>query len=123
MLWLSLALGLLKAPTHLSDTRQGSTTFVVSLLVFTFAFLAFMIFKISTRKNWARIAFLVLFAIGTLPTVAIFFDEFARTPIVGVLTLAQIVVQLYSLFLLFTPSANAWFRKRAPVDISMSVPA
>jgi hypothetical protein len=75
--------------------------------------MAFLIFKISTGKNWARITYLVLFIIGMLPAVPVILGEFSRLPVVGALSLAQVGLQLFALVLLFTKPGSGWFRKVA----------
>lgn len=114
LLWASLALGLVKALmdyTHLSATAPAASIFLV--FAFTFSLLGFLIFKISTGKNWARITFIIMFVIGMLPTVSFVLGEFSRSPIVGALSVAQIGLQGYALFLLFSRPGSGWFRKVA----------
>lgn len=114
LLWASLAVGLIKMLmdfSHLSAAPAALTNFV---LVFTFALLSFLIFKISAGKNWARITFLIMFIVGMLPTLPIIFGEFSRSPVVGALSITQIGLQAYALFIIFTHPGSLWFQKVVP---------
>ncbi|MBI1905595.1 MAG: hypothetical protein HYS20_05040 [Rhodocyclales bacterium] len=115
LLWASLAVGLVKMLmdfVHLSGMAPAAFTNFV--LVFTFALIGFLIFKISAGKNWARITFLVLFIIGVLPTIPIMLGECSRSAVLGALSVAQVGLQAYALFLLFSQPGAGWFRKVVP---------
>jgi hypothetical protein len=110
LVWASLAAGLLKTMIDYSHlTSLTSAAFTNFVLVFTFALVGFLIFKISAGKNWARITFLVLFIVGVLPFLFIVLDEFSRSSTVGALSVTQISLQVYALFLLFTQPGSIWF--------------
>lgn len=115
LLWASLAVGLVKMLMDFSNlSAVAPAAFTNFVLVFTFALIAFLIFKISAERNWARITFLVMFVIGMLPTLPLMLGEFSRSPVVGALSVAQVGLQVYALFLLFTQPGSVWFRKVAP---------
>lgn len=115
LLWASLAVGLVKMLMDFSNlSAVAPAAFTNFVLVFTFALIGFLIFKISAGRNWARITFLVMFIIGVLPTLPIVLGEFSRSAVVGALSVAQIGLQLYALFLLFTQPGSSWFRKVVP---------
>ena len=112
LLWVSLAVGLVRILldfAHLS--ALGKAAFTGFVLVFTLALMAWLIYKISAGKNWARITYLVLFLLGFLPTLPVMLTEFSRSPLVAILTVVQVGLQVYALFLLFTKPVGAWFRK------------
>ena len=112
LLWASLAVGLVKVLMDFSHLdSQAPAAFTTFILIFTFALIGFLIFKISAGRNWARITFLVLFVLGMLPTLPIVLGEFSRSAVVGALSMAQIGLQAYALFLVFTNPGSAWFRK------------
>ena len=109
LLWVSLAVGLVKMLMYFSNlSGMAAAAFTSFILIFTFALIAFLIFKISAGRNWARITFLVMFIIGVL------LGEFSRSAVVGALSAAQIGLQVYALFLLFTQPGSSWFRKVVP---------
>ena len=115
LLWVSLAVGLVKMLMYFSNlSGMAAAAFTSFILIFTFALIAFLIFKISAGRNWARITFLVMFIIGVLPTLPIVLGEFSRSAVVGALSAAQIGLQVYALFLLFTQPGSSWFRKVVP---------
>lgn len=115
LLWVSLAVGLVKMLMDFSNlSGMAAAAFTNFILIFTFALIAFLIFKISAGRNWARITFLVMFIIGVLPTLPIVLGEFSRSAVVGALSVAQIGLQVYALFLLFTQPGSSWFRKVVP---------
>ena len=115
LLWASLAVGLVKMLMDFSNlTAVAPAAFTNFVLIFTFALIGFLIFKISAGRNWARITFLVMFIIGVLPTLPIVLGEFSRSAVVGALSVAQIGLQVYALFLLFTQPGSSWFRKVLP---------
>lgn len=115
LLWASLAVGLVKMLMDFSNlSALAPAAFTNFVLIFTFALIGFLIFKISAGKNWARTTFLVMFVIGMLPTLPIVSSEFSRSPVVGALSVAQIGLQVYAMFLLFTKPGTSWFRKVVP---------
>ena len=115
LLWASLAVGLVKMLMDFSNlSGMAPAAFTNIILIFTFALIAFLIFKISAGRNWARITLLVMFIIGVLPTLPIVLDDFSRSAVVGALSVAQIGLQVYALILLFTQPGSSWFRKVVP---------
>lgn len=112
LLWASLAAGILKVLMDLSHLAgMASVTAIVILSVVLLALFGFLYFKISVGKNWARITFLVMGIVGIVPTIPIVSAEFSRSVVVGTLSLLQIALQVYAVFLLFTQPGSNWFRK------------
>ena len=112
LLWASLAIGVVKMLLDFSYlSGVASAAFTNFILIFTFVLIAFLISKISVGRNWARITFLFIFIIGVLPILPIVLGEFSRSAVVGALSVAQIGLQVYALFLLFTLPCSSWFRK------------
>jgi hypothetical protein len=111
LLWASLVVGLVNVLMDFSSLSAAAPAAFTSFICFTFALIAFLIFKISSGRNWARITFLVMFIIGVLPTVPIVLGEFSRSAVLGALSVAHIGLQVYALFLLFTRPSSTWFRK------------
>lgn len=115
LLWASLAVGLVKMLMDFSNLSAVAPAALTNfILIFTFALIGLLIFNISSGKNWARITFLILFIIGVLPTLLMVLGEFSRSPVVGALSMGQIGLQVYALFLLFVQPGNSWFRKAVP---------
>ena len=115
LLWASLAVGLVKMLMDFSNlSAVAPAAFTNFVLIFTFAVIGFLIFNISAGKNWARITSLVIFIIGMLPSLPLVLGEFSRSPVVGALSVAQIGLEVYALYLLFSQPGSGWFRKVVP---------
>jgi hypothetical protein len=52
-----------------------------------------------------------LFVLGVLPAAPIVIDEFGRSGLLGLLSVLQTGLQLYSLWLIFSQPSKAWFKK------------
>ena len=116
LLWASLAVGLVVMLMDFQNLTGVAPAVVTNLILITsYALFAFLIFKISARKNWARITFLVLFIFGLLPTLHIVVDDFIPSAVLGGLTVTQIGIQGYAFFLLFTHPSRGWFSKDVAV--------
>jgi len=111
LLWTSLVVGVVKVLLDFQSLfAAGSVAFTTFVLISVFAVMGLLILKISLGRNWARITFLVLSVIGMLPMVPILADEFARLPLVGALSVVQMGLQGYALFLVFVQPGAGWFR-------------
>lgn len=110
-------LSLFIAPVRLyfasAYTRAEIAADSIFVLLFTTALLALLIWKTAEGNNWARIALLVLFLIGVVPSALALRTDLALSAGLAVLSIAQISLQGCSLIILFSGSANQWFR-RAP---------
>lgn len=110
-LWVSLALGFLKALIDMQHmSAQNAPGFINFILVAVIAINALLIYKIAQGKNWARITYLVLMVLGSLPSVPLLMNEFGRSPILGAFGIIQIGLQIFALWLLFTSPGKAWFK-------------
>jgi hypothetical protein len=112
LLYATLGLGLLRAAIEFSRlaTKSGAG-FVIFVQVAVFAFMGLLVFMIGRGRNWARIVFLVLFVLGTPLTAKPPIDSLTATPISGVLGIAQIVMQVVAMLLLFRSDGNEWLKK------------
>jgi hypothetical protein len=111
LLWASLGFGVIRTGLDWpAIERAAPVAFVVPAMVLTLVVAVWLIVMILKRRNWARIVFLVLFVIGTLMDGPGVFGEIVERPVQGLCGLAQILLQGAALFLLFRPSAAAWFR-------------
>ena len=112
-LYLSLGIGIVKSLldfSHLSS--KTSAVFTLSVLIFTFAFLIFLIIKISGGRNWARIVFLIFFLLGVPLAIPLYLEEFRKNVFLGSLSSIQVILQVAALILLFMKNSNLWFRTR-----------
>ena len=91
--------------------RRSSTNDVYATVLVGVCVSLFFIYKIFERRNWARIAYLVLFLLGVLAEVSgvitLFHQRSIWTPLDIFSSIAEIVV----LILLFTGLGNSWFKR------------
>lgn len=113
LLYLTLGIGIVKAFIDFSHISfESSVAITLFVMLFTFAFLFFLIIKISGGRNWARIVFLIFFLLGIPLAIPIVLEEVKRNLFLGSLSLIQIVLQVTALVLMFTKNSNLWFRTR-----------
>jgi hypothetical protein len=113
LFWASLGLGFVKLPLDWAYlTSQASPIFNTIIIVCTFGITAFFIWKIGQGKNWARIVFLVLFVLGTVPFIFILRSALARSVVSGLVSILQIGLQTVGFFLIFASPGREWFKAR-----------
>jgi hypothetical protein len=113
LLWLTLAIGPIKLLFGLSNTPQHvSIAFVLLILALTIAILVWINLKISAGRNWARMTLLVFFVIGMVPVMFQLPAEFSRSIVNGMLSLLQIGLQGFSLYLMFSNPGKDWFNNK-----------
>jgi hypothetical protein len=111
----SLAIGLLTSIFHLAQRVSGVpmvfalASFIV-IAVFGIGF--FLISKISARRNWARIVWLVLVLFGLPFAIPANLQEVRRNVLSGTLSIIVTILQLIGTYLLFIRNSNLWFRTR-----------
>jgi len=113
LLWTSLGLGLINSAFQFSYLKtQAPVGFILVVAGLTLAVMALLVYFISQGRNWARITFLVLFLIGLIPWFPQLVDTFSRSTLSGLLTVAQVVLQVVALYLIFSKPGAGWFAKR-----------
>jgi hypothetical protein len=111
LLWSSLGLGILSSALQWEYLASlGSVGFILSVQILSFTVLAWLIWKISVGRNWARITFLVLAIIG-LGFLAQIPSVFERSPASAVVGVIQLLLQFAALYLVFADPGRRWFRK------------
>lgn len=113
LLCISIALGPASIFLLRGQLPSGSQTFFTELV--TLMVLVWLTYKIWVGRNWARIAFTVLFALGFIFYVPILLDFFRFSAVAGTVNLSQALLQLVALYLLFTGPSRRWFEARSPV--------
>ena len=95
------------------DSQQGSLVVVASAVTMTLVgIVCWLIAMVGRRRNWARIAYASLFALGMFVQVWNW-QGLLNGPLRDLLTIvSQFGLQLAAMILLFRPEANAWFRSR-----------
>lgn len=113
LLWISFVLTFIEIA--LDWTALTAETPLIVFAIWMALMLALQIWiylKIARGRNWARIVWLVFFAVF-LPMSFIEMVELAqRAPVAAGITLIDIFLVLYALYLLFFPGRE-WFRARS----------
>jgi hypothetical protein len=113
LMWGSLLLGLVTSALLRPYLPSGSRALFIQ--VFTIAVMALLIYMVWAGRNWARITFTVLFALGLVIYVPILIRFFEFSPVAGALNLLQTLMQLVALYLLFAEPGRDWFKPRSRV--------
>lgn len=113
LMYVSLVIGAVNSALQFQAlTAQASPAFILGIQGFVFALFILLIWLIARkRQNWARWTFLVLFVIGLPFSVPQLLATLQTSPVSAGLSVVQIVMQAYALFLIFTGNAKDWFRK------------
>ena len=121
LLYTTLVIGALRSALEWSHlTRVASPGFVLFVMLFTFALLVWLIYKVDRGHNWARITCLVFFILGVPMSILHLLQSLSHSPVSGVLGLLQVVLQAVALVMLFGRNTRPWFRPAAmPPQLSM----
>lgn len=113
LLFASLAIGLIRALFGLTQRASGAPLILAALIVIAvFCLGFFLVWKISVRRNWARIILLVLVLINLPFAVLANVAELKQSTHSGALSIFIEVILWLGTYLLFTKSSNTWFRSR-----------
>lgn len=111
LLYTSIAVGFLRGlivgPQLSKDVPLAS---VALFLIFVSGIIWFFVYKISRARNWARIVYLLLFAIGNWFTILPLFRSVAAYPLIGLLGIGQAILELIAMVMLFSGPSNQWFK-------------
>lgn len=113
LIYLSLAIGFINAAIlefttgfkNLSDPPK-----LIGLLL-SLGMMAFLGYKIQIGEKWARNIFLVMCIIMcfTFPSTLIQF--FKLNPLTGIISVLQVGLLIFSLYLLFSRNSTAWYNQ------------
>jgi hypothetical protein len=87
--------------------------------VITYGLLVFLIMKVSTGRNWARIVLLLMFLFGIALLLTMFLvglypkflpDAWKRNPMMILVAVVPALLQGAALFFWFTRSSGEWFK-------------
>ena len=113
LIFLSLAIGLIRAIFGLTQRASGTALILAALIVIAvFCLGFFLVWKISARRNWARIILLVLVIVNLPFAVMANVGELKQSVRSGALSILIEVVLWIGTYLLFTRNSNLWFRSR-----------
>ncbi|SRR6266481_1612304 len=100
------------------DFRHFFSLDNLTTFVFTYGLLLFLIRKVSSGRNWARIVLLLMFLVcigflGLYPVLypGLLVEAFKRNPI-GFLQIVPGLLQSAALFFWFRRDSGAWFKGR-----------
>jgi hypothetical protein len=114
LLWASFFMGI--AGVFLRPAQQVPFVAILIGSVLAFGFWAWVITCIANGRNWARILFFVVVGFGLIfaalflsATLAVYRDR----PFNGFLAAINYALELYTLYLLLSAPARAWFKQPA----------
>jgi hypothetical protein len=96
-----------------------NSTFAITTQIITIIIIGFLIFKILTGKNWARIIYLIFTIFGLLQSASSpqspfnfesIFNYGYINSIVSILSILSTVLTIVALFFLFKKNSNSWYR-------------
>ena len=120
LLWASFALGIVGMffqPMYATGSATTTMAPWIVILIFSgiaFAIWAWVITKSANGRNWARILFLVLAIIGLVGTafvVPMALAIYKARPLTGLLSVVNFALEIYTMYLLLTAPARAWFKQ------------
>ena len=115
LLALALVIGVIRSIFVAIAAAAGKMSIATAAIIFVLAFFGVMFFfvwKVSSRRNWARFVLLVLVIIGLPFAVPAYIGEVRRNLPGGLLSILLALLQTIGIVLLFLPKANSWFRNR-----------
>jgi hypothetical protein len=113
LMYTAFGIGIVRSALEFpSLTEEVSVGFVVTVWLLVSAFMLFLIRSIANGRNWARITFLVLFAIGLPIAIEPLLHALQTNFVSGLLGVAQMAAQITALILLFQAASSSWFRGR-----------
>jgi membrane-bound ClpP family serine protease len=120
LFYISLVMGVIRAMVDWGIlTQQASAGFTFFVLVCTFGLLLLLIHFVNQGHNWARIALLVLFVLGTPFAILPLLESLGAHPLSGILGILQVVLQGAGLAMLFSAQARRWFHPAEREDAEM----
>jgi len=112
LMWIVMGLSALSSVLNFSFvSSQTGVAFALFTMGFTYAFMIFFYVKLAAGKNWARWTLLVFMIGGLLISVSTLPTEWSRSPLSVLLGLVVMALQIYILYLVFTPTASPWFHQ------------
>lgn len=117
LLLASLLIGIIRIslecriPLEWQSTQHSSIIWLILLfLVFVSSLMLWLIYKINSRKNWARITWLILFVLGLPFSIKPLILSLTLNPFSGILGIGQCAIQIIAMVLLFKRSVNKWYK-------------
>ncbi len=113
LLWAALALGPIKVLLDWRYLRaHANPAFMALVMGAVIAVSVALILQIARGRNWARVTYLVLTILGSVPYLTSLKAELERSLVLGGMSVAQMGLQIVALWLLFTSPGKASFARR-----------
>ncbi|MBC8025238.1 MAG: hypothetical protein H7Y89_04555 [Steroidobacteraceae bacterium] len=113
LLWISFVLTYIEVALDWAAlTAETPLIFFAIGVVLMTALQIWIYLKIALGRNWARIAWLVLSAVSLPILITDMVDLAQRAPVAAGITLIDVFLVFYALYLLFFPGRE-WFRARS----------
>lgn len=113
MLWLSLAIGVTASLVYYSSTGVRVAFGDAAGHLLGYALVAVLVLGIAAGNAWARILFVIFLAWKLALAAFNLLLESGQLPWFYALDVLILILQAGASVLLFRPSSNAWFRRRA----------
>lgn len=113
MIYLSIVLGIVNPIISelITDVENFSNHINLSIILISTTILVILGYNINLGKNWARIVFTGLGGLGLLISPLIIPDTFRLNPIIGILSLTQVILQGLAIVFLFKFESRTWYKK------------
>ena len=114
LLWAMIAIEILeKLRDGHEEWRLGTLSIVANAITMGLVgLMCWLIFMIGRRRNWARITYAVLFALGMFFHLMNWRNTLHGPPRDLIAIVLQTALQVSAMVLLFQSAANGWFRPR-----------
>ena len=109
LLYRMLGLGVINSIITMFTIPNSELGFTLTILIFVFLAMIYIIQKIGSRSNGARITFLVLTMIGTPFSLMTLIQNFEYYPVSSLITLIISIFQIVALVYLFQKPSSEWF--------------
>ena len=114
LLWSSVALGAFSQMFFWRHVKfSEDIVYAICDQLVVLAFVALIYYKIWQGRNWARIALLILSAIGLYFYVPMLIRLLILITAAGLIGVLQFLLQAFAMYLVFTHPGNVWFRTHA----------
>ena len=115
LIYVTLAIGIARTILDWPKTVRSTTPgFALLSIVLVFGLVLWLASRVARGRSWARVTYLVLFAIGAPFSVIPLLKALGYSPFSAILGVVQLLLQGISLVVLFGREARPWFRPPPP---------
>ena len=121
LLWVALGIGVLRGVIRYirhADVRSLGLGELMTLALWLLS--VFLIVQVWKGRHWARIAWIVIFCLAVPLGILPLFESVAYFPVANGLGIAQSLVWLAGIVLMFQGDASKWFRSQHSDSSSVS---